>query len=293
MNNGNNDSMPQNKAVSEAVLKFSKLIISKLDSASKNGNLSHLNKEEHKAELQLIQKPFRSGALYGLGAGIASFVVLRRFPLALARFMGRNKKNTSTWPGAPSSNINNPFHNNTSGYGNLRGGDAVDPMQRSIRSILGFFGLAFDLGLSTFTAFTVSLTMMDKPELLSAFSDTPLVEGRSIISDELCEDSIKLYNSYPKELWSDQTLRDQSQASTNMVVTLQAFVRNCQMRGAFEDELRKDRGFAMNAPVSIPSPGVPRDTAILLHGEENILTEDEYLVENTFNDESTFQSEDS
>lgn len=279
----------------ETFQKLTKIVAARMESANKNPRRA--NTEEYKAETLMLQTAVRSGTLYGLGAGVASFVFLRRFPSTLARLLDRRIKDRNSWPGASSpygpgnQNANNPFQNtNASWYGHLSGGNEASLKWRPVRGILGFFGLAFDFGLSATMFFAVSVTMIDTSELLSTFRDVPLVEGRSVISDYFCEDFIKVYKDLAKEIRDQDHFKDQADTS-NLFPVLNTFVRNCRMRSAFENELRKNRGLSMNAPLSIPSPGVPRDTFLLLDDGEKRWPEDDYLVDYEINDETTFQSE--
>jgi hypothetical protein len=82
------------------------------------------------------------------------------------------------------------------------------------------------------------------------WSSVPLVEGRSVFSDELCSDVVKAYHRFDigKEPVENPVLKN-----------IESMVHNCQRRQAFEERLRNDRGLHPGVPVSIPPPGVPAD----------------------------------
>ena len=54
----------------------------------------------------------------------------------------------------------------------------------------------------------------------------------------------------PKKVWKEY--------NDDAVVMLKRFVENCQRRTQYEQQLRMERGMALDKPVAIPSPGVPQ-----------------------------------
>jgi hypothetical protein len=86
------------------------------------------------------------------------------------------------------------------------------------------------------------------------------------ISDELCQDMAQAYHEH-----LDSSNIEMDSAVMTMVRT---FVRNCELREAYEQKLRKEKGLSDDAPVSIPDPGVPMDytlkeNAYTLTGDDN------------------------
>lgn len=114
-----------------------------------------------------------------------------------------------------------------------------------------------DATVSLFVAANVSWMMTDKDKIRSILADIPLVEGRSVISDELCDDAISTYYQTPKEIWTKN--RESNDPNATTLQLIQTFVKNCEKRSAFENTLKKQHQLSPDEPVSIPSPGVPRD----------------------------------
>jgi hypothetical protein len=79
----------------------------------------------------------------------------------------------------------------------------------------------------------------------------PLVEGRSVLSDELCNDVVGAY--YRFNIGEDEPV------DNPVLRNIELVVQNCQRRQAFERRIRNDRGLDPHVPVSIPPPGVPAD----------------------------------
>lgn len=117
-------------------------------------------------------------------------------------------------------------------------------MRRALR-----FG--FDTSVSLFVGYGVLFYYMDFPLLGASFGSVPLVPSRSAISDELCQDMAQAYHKH-----LDSSNIEMDSAVTTMVRT---FVRNCELREAYEQKLRREQGLSDDAPVSIPDPGVPMD----------------------------------
>jgi hypothetical protein len=87
------------------------------------------------------------------------------------------------------------------------------------------------------------------------WSGVPLVEGRSVLSDELCGDVVAKYLAL-------KVGEEEEPVQSPMLQNIGLFVQNCQRRQAFEQRIRKDHGLDPLASVSIPPPGVPADYPI-------------------------------
>jgi hypothetical protein len=84
-------------------------------------------------------------------------------------------------------------------------------------------------------------------------STVPLVEGRSVVSDELCSDVVDAY--YRRFNIGD----DDEPVEHPVLKSIESMAQNCQRRQALERRIRRDRGLDPHVPVSIPPPGVPAD----------------------------------
>ena len=108
----------------------------------------------------------------------------------------------------------------------------------------------FSLSISLANTMLVSLACQDKEKILTKLADTPLVEGRSVLSDSFCSDVSKKYHEiHSPEYWKN--------VQSPFLRHMGTFVHNCELRSSFENKLRKERGIMAGEPVSIPPPGVP------------------------------------
>ena len=106
----------------------------------------------------------------------------------------------------------------------------------------------------------MSAVWTDKKKLLNEAAEIPLVEGRSLISDELCTNFMKHYATIPQDTWRKH------RGTSDALTAIESFVINCQRRQIFEQSLRHERGLQPggSARISIPSPGVPTDLDVVL-----------------------------
>ena len=77
--------------------------------------------------------------------------------------------------------------------------------------------------------------------------ETPLVSGRSTISEHMCEDLVKEYG---------EMLSTFQKSDHQSLRHLGAMVHNCQRRQEEERQLRLKQGLPDDVPVKIPPPGV-------------------------------------
>jgi hypothetical protein len=94
------------------------------------------------------------------------------------------------------------------------------------------------------------------------FPTIPLVEGRSHVADEMCDDFVNFF----EKLHAKETCERRSNDNLKQIYT---FVRNCQRRRAYETKLRKERGLKDDQAVAIPVPGVPTDYSIVTASDED------------------------
>jgi len=232
-----------------------------------NAKIDQTRPKEYTSEANILRQINGPGVLWGLGAGISTFAFLRRGPVILIRALNR-RKNANGGGGVGSSNgstqsgytfnsetVQNPFQKPGGNSNVLQNG--FEPTFKRRGGIFGAFFFMFDAAISLSVAASVSWMMTEKDEIRSILADIPLVEGRSIVSEEVCADAISAYYQNTKEFW-----RKGRNSNENSAITLdliQHFVRNCEKRQAYEEELKKQQGISSIDHISIPSPGVPRD----------------------------------
>lgn len=155
------------------------------------------------------------GAYLGAAVGLAQFVFLRKAPIAMMRRAGQTN------------------------------------FQESAK--MKAISLLFDAVLSTAMAGTVWIMATDKEKVFKTASELPLVEGRSDVSDALCDDFIAQYEAIRPDFWKDYS------SGESGLQAISDFVTNCRRRQAYERRIRRESGLGPNDPVSIPRGGVPRD----------------------------------
>ena len=238
--------------------KFSAIADGSSNGSERMNNLDVLyQKPEYTAEKKILGEMNNLGLSKGILAGLGCFAFLRISPKLISKALRRRAEVTTAQGG------NNPFHQSSS-Y-------KLDPPPNSGGNIerLERPGLAFRLmrlSLDTFVSLSIgaytSLWFVDKDKMMRSFSDIPLVEGRSLLSEELCGDFTKEFKKLDPQIWDRRSSTVDHDEKMNFRNTIQRFVVNCQRRAICEDEMRKERGVRDDEPVVTPSPGVPRDISI-------------------------------
>lgn len=256
--------------------KFSAIADGSSNGSERMNNLDVLyQKPEYNAEKKIL------GEMNNMGLSKGIFAFLRISPKLISKALRRRAGVTTGG--------NNPFHQSSSYKldpppNPLGGQQNVERLERP--------GLAFRLmrlSLDTFVSLSIgaytSLWFVDKDKMMRSFSDIPLVEGRSLLSEELCGDFTKEFKKLDTQVWDRKRSTVDHDGKMNFRNTIQGFVINCQRRAICEDEMRNERGMRDDEPVVVPSPGVSRDISIniddlLGSGEtDENSTEDDYFDE--------------
>ena len=298
----------------ELITSFFQLIPAKLTTDKVNRVMKD---EAYAAEANILRQVNGPGVLWGMAAGISTFAFLRRGPVILIRAINRRNNRNSTGGNTTGNNLNSnkrtTFSSSTTTtttnskyqFDNVstqnnpfnKTGNSSEKMYERSGGIFGFIGFVVDSIASLFVAANVSMVMTDTENIRSLLADIPLVEGRSVVSDELCIDSLLLFNQYPKEFWTKAP--DTGILTTEYLKTMNRFVRNCEKRAVYEDKIREQRGLSRTASVAIPSPGVPPEYNVekvdgenendFFTGDSHFNAEDEFNVD--FEVSSTSESE--
>ena len=108
-----------------------------------------------------------------------------------------------------------------------------------------------DIFLSLIVGVSAALFLTDDVKMKDDLARMPLVQGRSLISEELCFDFIKEHDKIQPQVWTSKEAIESSSMQA-----IRTFVHNCQKRESLihsrQKELHSDRKDAGN----IPSPGV-------------------------------------
>ncbi|KAL3772258.1 hypothetical protein ACHAWU_005309 [Discostella pseudostelligera] len=275
--------------------KFSSLAIS--SSAQNNGandhNLKRLDelykRPEFDAELRVLEEMNNLGLRGGIMCGLACFAVLRMGPGMISRMALQRSRGGGTSGGY------SPFQK-SSYNGGSAGGYKFDPTPPTAFSAStsgaefksrkpGLFFRIVRLTVDAFVSLSVgayaSVYFTDTEKMMKQFSDIPLLPGRSILSEELCDEFTNEFRKFDRRVWDEKNRHvgdvGVGGGPVDFRSTIQTFVTNCRRRHLYEEELRKEGGqggggmmsdysgdYPNDEPVIIPPPGVPSDIFVSL-----------------------------
>jgi len=241
-------------------------------------------------EQKILYRQNGMGLKEGVAAGIVTFIVLRKGPIYMSRWLQKRalQQQQAQAKPPPQSGMNVPPLRGDGSYqlSNPNGvSKANNPFQRvqnpegpprSKSIVLRSIWFGFDALLSLMVAASVSMTYTDADKLRRELVEIPLVTGRSLVSDTLCDDITAELQKVQQEelpvyLRLQQSLKEQHHhqgGTTNDIPkspasfyleSIQHFTENCQRRRAMERRIRQEQGLDKRDSVEIPSPGVPRD----------------------------------
>jgi hypothetical protein len=128
-------------------------------------------------------------------------------------------------------------------------------------------------------AASVSMVYTDTDQIREQLLELPLIEGRSLTADALCEEianelvKVQQERGSINRAYQRLTKRQGSHHHTTATTTtpssfylqgIIAFSENCQRRRFVERRLRQEQGLGKQDAVEIPPPGVPKDGPRLL-----------------------------
>lgn len=188
--------------------------------------------DDYQAERRLIREMSGGAIKWGISSAFAVFAALRGAPYFIRRFRS-------------SSNFHPPSFSTS----------MLPPADSRPTRIGSLLSIGFDGLLSALVGINVTLFLTDMKKLQEGFAAVPLVEGRSVVSDALCQDFIKTYHRIQSKGfdWSKPNYEH------SQILYISNFVLNCKKRQAYEDLLRQEQGLGQSHSVYIPSPGVPQD----------------------------------
>jgi hypothetical protein len=226
------------------------------------------------------------GLWKGVALGMGTFVFLRSGPRMLRWWL--SPRSNSTWAytldrNPYSSNVPSPSVDVSPKIG-------LDPTTAGP----SFFWKMVKLGMDTFVSLSMaawgSFYFMDTQEMTRSISRMPLIEGKSLVSQLLCDDFIDLYQSIPRRKWDNYTnLHQQLEAVTGKktnLMMIQDFVWNCIKRKTYEKQMSLESlstsstvssesteqesgdSWLGEGVVEIPYPGVPEDIEIVLEWKD-------------------------
>jgi hypothetical protein len=227
------------------------------------------------------------GLKEGIAAGALTFIILRRGPLIIGRYVQKSRmqqqnSTRNTGLGNSSYQLSDPQQTFNPKY----------PRPRSV--FLRGIWFCFDASVSLIAAASVTSMYTVTEQMRNQIAELPLIEGRSLVAESLCDD-------FASELHAIQTegnrayQRLQKRDAQNeghaafYIEGVEKFVENCQRRKAMERQLRQEQGLGPHDRVEILPPGVPRDGPRLLTNSNGV-EPDEYDM--IYNSRHEFESQD-
>ncbi|KAG7366476.1 hypothetical protein IV203_029146 [Nitzschia inconspicua] len=229
-------------------------------------------------ESKIIQNLNGVGLMEGAAAGMLTFLVLRRGPVLIGRWVRRRQMAQYQQYRQPPSASSPPTASD--GYKLSNPTNSANPFQRAAHSRQEFprsgsffvrsIWFIFDVTLSLMMAASTSMAYTDTDKIRQQIIDMPLVQGTSLTSQALCDPIVQELRKIRKE--QDPTFErldklNQTGSHTPASVYLDniiSFAENCERRKFVEHKLRQERGLSSDDLVDIPSPGVPRDSPRLI-----------------------------
>ena len=318
-NNRRNNNKGQEEELFLIVSRFRNIAISKLEkmaseveksddldrNSNNNGNKVFVMGEE---ETRVFTQMHGMGLKEGIAASIFSFLLLRKGPVYIGRWVLKRRQQPNTSATAASSggyqlsNPNNIMAGTSSSslsanpFKTTADTAASNPHQfpRSRNIVLRSIWFMFDSVLSLMVGASVSMACTDTVKIRQQVAELPLLPGRSLTSDALCGDIVAELQRLQREQ-SPVLERLNKQANITSSITTSnsnnndispaafymqgiiTFSENCQRRAFQERKIRQENGLGRNDVVTIPSPGVPKDGPRLIVKRKN--TDDNSLFE--------------
>jgi len=107
-------------------------------------------------------------------------------------------------------------------------------------------------------AYNASGTLQSR-NMYNDITKIPLCEGKSIVSDTICDEWIELVNNtIPQSYWANLDT-DKGLSDEHTWRAILTFSENCAKRKIFEERMKKSQGLPNNESIYIPKPGVPEN----------------------------------
>lgn len=262
------------------------------DSGSYDAGQNELKMGEE--EQRIISNMNGMGLKEGILASFVSFLILRRAPISIGRQVQKWRRSSTaggaaTWNNSSNyvlsdptklTSSSNPFHRAATRSDFLR------PRSLVSRSIW----LAFDSIISLMVGANICFVCTDKNAIRQQIVELPLVSGRSLTADALCDDIVdELRKVREEKNPAYERLRMQKNnqrgedpnsgqdAASYYMDGIVLFCENCERRRYYERCIREERGLENKDQVDIPIPGVSKSGLRLVvskSGEEMVVNKD-------------------
>ena len=271
--------------------RFKRIAVLKLEAMTRQSEESGVVYQMGDKEMQAFRQLQGAGLYEGMAAGLVAFFTLRRGPIYFARWLHKRKlaqqyqhhQHHTPSPSPPQGdgsyqlsnpNMTNPFDKAGSDF----------PRSRNV--VIRGIWFVFDSVLSLMLAASVSMAYTDTDQVREQIIGLPLLPGRSLTSDALCDDIVLELQKLQKE--NNPAYARLSRASQQgggsgggeirspasfYLEGIMRFAENCQRRRFVEQRERQERGLSKDDPVEVTEP-IPRD------GPRLILDIDAYSNDN-------------
>lgn len=220
-----NGKQPDTQAVLQRFYGLFKSRISSILEEGRQKTAWQEKSDDYSSELKILRQhctPF----IWGVGTSLTLFLTFR-ISKYTGKFIGFNKSGQMLW-----ENLERKKKLKAAGIFNQQ----ESQMQEGL-------SIPSDLLLSLFGGISTSLFLLEGDKVMEDVSRVPLVQGRSLISDEFCTSFMQEHSKYGEDFWSQSQNTDRN----SNVCLLNEFVKNCKKRRNVENYLNNR---------NIPSPGV-------------------------------------
>lgn len=237
----------------------------RLASPANGNNDGADNLNLYQTESKLIQNAIaseRNAVIAGVAVGIAAFASFRYGPAFLVKRLGGEKK-ARALKEAEEASRKDPY------------GWAKSSFSLCIETLFGAWA-----GVRGYTIVSREMIVggsnKDDHSIFQDIAKIPLVEGRSIVAETICEEWMDVaYHQVPKTFWrhvkEEKEYGSSSLSDPRAWKAIADFAINCQKRKVYMDTLRDKRNnqeeFITDSQnqtdsISIPSPGVPTNIQV-------------------------------
>jgi hypothetical protein len=248
-------------------------------------------------EKKIISNLSGMGLKEGMAAGIVTFIVLRKGPVHIGRWVRRRQlAQYQQYPSSPSSSPQTPPFSSTNSNGGYKLSDprmaTNNPFQRAANKqefprsgslVVRSIWFVFDATLALMMGASTSMAYTDTDLIREQIVDMPLVPGRSLTSDALCDPVVEELTKVkaeknPAYIRLQKLNQDGAQTPASYYLDgIVKFCENCERRRYMETRIRQEKGLEKAYPVEIPRPGVSRNGPRLvvdIVGEEKVVNSD-------------------
>jgi hypothetical protein len=256
--------------------------------AEKLGRMDRQSEEtgiefQHGVKESLVIDQMQDMGLYeGIAAGVLTFIILRRGPLIIGRYVQKSRmqqENSIRNTGFSNSSYQLSDPNPTN-----RLQQTLNPKYPRPRNVfLRGIWFCFDATVSLIVAASVTSMYTITEQLRNQIAELPLIEGRSLVAESLCDDlaaelqAVQAEGNRAYRRLRKRDAQNEDHAAFYME-GVEKFVENCQRRNAMERRLRQEQGLGPHDHVEILPPGVPRDGPRLLANSDGVEQDEDYSI---------------